>query len=155
PQFKLSPDLMMYARFASGFRPGASNLVTPGIPPQSDPDKTENYEIGMKGDFLDHRLSVDASLYYIHWKNIQISLVAPISSGEYFPNGGSAKSEGVELSIEARPADGLTIDAWATYDDAALTQAFPTGSTGYGMPGDRLPNTPRFSGHIAVNEDFA
>jgi outer membrane receptor protein involved in Fe transport len=157
PRFKVSPDLMVYARFASGFRPGASNGGTPGVPSQSNPDKTESYEGGVKGDFLAHRLVVDASLYYIDWRNIQISLVTPVTSLEYFANGGGAKSEGVELSIETRPLRGLTIAPWVTFDDAVLTQDFPAGASaagGYGVTGDRLPVAPRFSWHVSGNKDF-
>ncbi len=67
PRFKISDNLMTYARLASGFRPGGPNtgIVAQGVPSQYDPDKTENYEIGVKGNFLDRLLSFDASVYYI------------------------------------------------------------------------------------------
>jgi len=154
PQFKVSPDFMVYARFASGFRPGGPNGLLPGIPSQINPDKTENYEIGAKGDFMDHLVSFDASFYYIDWKNIQLTLIDKQSSFQYGANGGAAKSEGVELSVTVRPSRGLTIDGWVDYDDAELTQAFPLTSTSSGAAGDRMPIDPRFSGHISLRQDF-
>jgi iron complex outermembrane receptor protein len=156
PRFKLSPDLMVYVRLASGYRPGGANSaasVSAGAPSTYSPDKTKNYEIGVKGDFLDHTLSVDASLYYIDWKNLQIQLRSP-EGFTFSTNGSAAKSQGVELSAESRPLTGLTIAAWVTYDDAVLTQSFAANDPAYGLAGDRLPNTSRFSGNLSVEEDF-
>jgi len=155
PRWKLSPDLMMYARLASGYRPGGPNTtLTAGIPPQFSPDKTRNYELGLKSDVLDHTLSFDLSLYYINWKNIQISLVGPGGAG-YFANGSEAKSAGVELSMEARPMTGTHLAAWLAYDDAVLTQNLPTSSAVFGLSGDRLPNSSRFSGNVSLSQDFS
>jgi iron complex outermembrane receptor protein len=155
PRLKLSPDVMVYARFASGYRPGASNgSAPPGIPLQSKPDKTENYELGLKGDFLDHRFSVDASIYYIDWKDLQAFVTDPSGFG-YRTNVGGAKSEGVELSLQARPWTGFLVSTWATYDDAVLTKSFPPGSDGYGVPGTRLPYSSRWSGFIGAQQDFS
>jgi iron complex outermembrane recepter protein len=154
PRYRISPDLMVYARLASGYRPGGANAPSPGSPSSFDPDKTQNYEVGIKGDFLDHKLSVDASFYRIDWKNIQLGLINPKTNYSYTGNGGEAKSEGVELSIEARPLTGLTIAGWVSYDDAVLTETFPLTSTAYGMTGDRLPFTSRYSANLSLNQDF-
>ena len=156
PRFRLSSDLMLYARLASGYRAGGSNGVNPlpPTPPQYGSDKTKNYEIGVKGDFLEHRLSVDASVYYIDWTGIQLTLVNPTNELNYTINGSPAKSEGVELSVESRPLAGLTIAAWAAYNDAALTQDLPAGSTAYGVAGNRLPLSPRISAHLSLKQDF-
>ena len=154
PRFMVSPDLMLYARLASGYRPGGpnTNAAQLGVPSQYNPDETYNYEIGVKGMVLDHALSFDASLYYIDWKNIQLTLVQ--NGLAYDGNGGAAKSEGVELSIESKPLTGLAISVWLTWDDAVLTQAFPSTSTAYGVSGDRLPNSTRFSGNLSLQQDF-
>ena len=107
PRLKLSADLMIYARLASGYRAGGTNATIPGAPSQYNPDKTQNYDLGFKGEFLDHTLSVDASLYYIDWKDIQLQLR---SNGLGFnANGGKAKSEGVELSTQVRPITGFEL----------------------------------------------
>ncbi len=156
PRWRLSPDLMVYARLASGYRAGGPNAVYagPGTPSHYDPDKTQSYEIGLKGDFLDRTLSVDASVYYIDWKNIQISLINPQTGITYNANGSQAKSQGVELSLESRPLTGLTIAGWVAWDEAVLTQAFPSASSMYGASGDRLPYSSRFSGNLSVQQEF-
>jgi len=153
PRYRLSNDVMVYARLASGFRPGGPNQAGAGIPPAYAPDKTENYEVGAKGDLFDRRLSIDTSVYYINWKNIQLQKFA--ANGLAFTaNGSGAKSEGVELSLTLRPANGLAISGWYAFDNAVLTQAFPVGSPLYGVAGDRLPLSSRNSGNLSIQQDF-
>jgi outer membrane receptor protein involved in Fe transport len=106
PQWKLSPDTMIYARFTSGYRLGGNNIeATVGqIPPTYDPDKTTNYEVGIKGDLFDGRLSYDAAAYYTNWKNIQIYLYSPITFSGYNDNAGTARTQGLELSLQVAGA---------------------------------------------------
>ena len=154
PRFKLSPDLMVYARVASGHRAGGSNTSPGGIvPAQYSPDKTQNYEVGLKGDFFEHLLSLDASLYHIDWKAIQLQLLNPATGLSYNFNGSRAKSQGVELSLQSRPLSGLTVGAWVVWDEAVLTEPFPPTSA-YGIVGDSLPYGSRFSGNISLQQDF-
>jgi len=155
PRFKITPDLMAYARFASGFRPGLPNspsLIAEGAPASVAPDKTQDYELGLKGDFFEHTLSVDASAYYIDWKNIQIQLINQFGFA-YGANGSAAKSEGFELSVTARPATGLTLSAWGAFDNAVLTKDF-VNSPSYGRAGDRLPVSSRLSANMSVTQEF-
>ena len=157
PRFKVSDDLMLYTRVASGFRPGGPNQVVPGVPLQYQPDKTKNYEIGAKGDLLDHRLSFDASVYYIDWKNIQLPLIAPATQQAYEGNAGAAKSQGVELSVESNPISGLRIAAWVVFSEAELTESFPPSAVlagTYATAGSPLPWSSRFSGNLSVDEQF-
>jgi iron complex outermembrane receptor protein len=158
PRFKLSSDLMLYARLASGYRPGgpsSNNSVKP-LPPYG-PDKTQNYEIGFKGDVLNHVLSFDTSIYYIDWKDIQLQVIDPNTKAALFVNGSRAKSEGVELSVTARPITGLTVSAWIASNDAELTQNLPLGlaGTAVGLAGDKLPDGSRFSGNFSMNQEFS
>jgi outer membrane receptor protein involved in Fe transport len=146
---------MTYARIASGYRPGGPNTTfSLGLPPQFSPDKTQNYELGVKGEALDRMMSFDTSVYYIDWKNIQLPLESANDIG-YFANGSRAKSEGVELSVELRPIIGTTLAGWISYDDAALTESLPATSTVYGRAGDRLPTSSRFSGNLSSDQKFS
>jgi outer membrane receptor protein involved in Fe transport len=156
PRLKLTPDWMIYARFASGFRPGGPNTGArpAGVPPQSNPDQTRNYEIGAKANLLEGRLTLDASLYYIDWQDIQVNFVDPTDGFNFTANGGHAKSEGFELAVTARPTSRTTLSGWFAYDDAVLTSNFPTGTSVAGLKGDRLPTDPRWSGYIEANQDF-
>jgi iron complex outermembrane receptor protein len=155
PRFKVSQNLMVYARLASGYRPGGPNIDSSlaGVSSAYKPDKTENYEVGVKGNALDHKVTFDASVYYIDWRNIQLSLSTP-SGFTYYSNGSGAKSQGLEFSGELRPLNGMTIAGWVAWDDAVLTTALPDTSTEYGVSGARLPYSSRFSGSLSVEQDF-
>ena len=141
---------MVYARLASGYRAGGPNAV-PGVPTQYNPDKTENYELGAKGDFLNHILSFDASIYYIDWKDIQLNLINPLGVS-YNANGARAKSEGVELSVEARPLTGLTLTSWVW--DGSSRSSSPPPIRQFGASGDRLPDAGRFSATPSFQQEF-
>ncbi len=150
PRFKVSDDLMVYARIASGFREGGSNAGAAGAPLSYGPDKTWNYELGVKADFLDHTLSVDGSVYYIDWKHIQVTLNDYLGFS-YVGNGGAAKSQGVELAVQAKPLKGLTVAGWVDFAEAELTDGVPSIN---GNEGDALPNAPRFSSNFSLNQEF-
>jgi iron complex outermembrane receptor protein len=164
PEFKISPDLMVYARVASGYRIGGPNVVDyPEFPTSYKPDKTTDYELGVKGDLFDRQLTFDASAYYIDWKDVQLGLCTNLTiDGQtqfacYTGNAAGAKSEGLEGSIQTRPIKGLTITAQGSYDDAALTQNLPPAVLAYGtygVAGDRLPYSMRWSGGLTVNQDI-
>lgn len=158
PEFKISPDLMVYARFASGYRVGGPNVVVvPGIPASYKPDTTSNYELGIKGDLFEHRLTFDAAAYYIEWKNFQIqeSFFSDDLSHSYEGNAGSAKSEGLEASVQSHPLEGLTITAQGSYNNAVLTQALqPPQFSAVALSGDRLPYSIRWSGGLTANQDI-
>jgi outer membrane receptor protein involved in Fe transport len=158
PRYKLSEDVMIYARAASGYRPGGPNpnyYLAQG-PSSFQPDRTMNFEIGTKGSVLDRRLTFDASVYYINWKNIQIQVFNPATNVSYNTNGSHAKSEGAELAVNANPLTGLTLSAWVAWNEAVLTDPLPPPPVGtaIGNPGDRLPYSPRISAAVSAEQDF-
>jgi iron complex outermembrane recepter protein len=156
PRFKISPDTMLYARLASGYRPGGPNIQgnVDLVPIEYNPDKTRNYEVGVKSEVLDHRLFLDASVYYIKWDDIQLQLVNPSSGIFYYANGSEAKSQGLELAVQAKPLTGLSVSAWVAWNQAKLTAGMPAGSSVIGNSGDRLPYSAPFSGNLSVEQSF-
>lgn len=158
PRLKITPDMMIYTRFASGFRVGGPNpnVTLLGLPRSFGPDQTRNYELGFKGAFLDRRLSVDVSFYLIDWKDIQ--LYATSNGFSFYSNGGRARSRGIEASFEVRPNDGLTLSGWTSFGKAALSEDLPAAVIAaglYGQDGDRLPQSPRFAGGVSADQSFA
>jgi iron complex outermembrane recepter protein len=154
PRYKFGQDAMAYLRLASGYRAGGTNGTIPGVPVGYKPDKTFDYEVGVKGAFLDNRLSIDASIYRIDWKDIQIGVVDPVSRLGYTANAAEARSQGVELAAQFRPADGLAIAGWIAWSDAELTEDFPSTSQTRGFSGDRLPFSSRFSWNLSIEQRF-
>jgi len=156
PTFHLSAQTMVYARVSTGYRAGGPNpSIGAGIPLSYAPDKTLNYELGLKEEFLDHRLSVDASLFRIDWHDIQVTEVDPVSGSTYFANAGTAHSQGVEAAVQYIPVEGLKISANGSYTDAVLDSALPADADSVAASGSRLPYSPRWSGTLAADYERA
>lgn len=149
PQFHINEDAMLYARLATGYRPGGPNVIVPNVPPTVDADRMKNYEVGLKADFADRMVSVDVALFLMDWTDIQVvRSFGGVSGGA---NGGKARSKGIEGSFALRPAPGLTIGATGSYTDAVLSEDVPDIS---GVDGDRLPAVPKFSGALRADYEF-
>jgi outer membrane receptor protein involved in Fe transport len=158
PRYQISPDLMVYARFASGYRVGGPNSNgTPNPLPVFKPDETLNYELGVKGQVLDGALQFDASLYHIDWSDIQLQTFALIGGAptSLYVNAKDARSQGLEVSITARPWEGFTLTTWAVWNDAELTDDMPSNLLAQGQAGDQLPYSQEFSGYLSFEQAFA
>jgi outer membrane receptor protein involved in Fe transport len=160
--YQATDDVSLYVNAAKGFRLGGQNNALPSFCASAiaalgltdtknyGSDSLWSYEGGMKGRFFGGRLSVDASAYYIDWKNIQQSL--RLSSCGYVTtaNAGKAKSQGGELQIRAKLADYLTLSAAGSITDAKITDA----ATGTGaVDGSRLLGVPDNSLNIGLDYD--
>jgi len=145
-----------YLRAASGYRPGGPQTnPTPPAGAQTTilPDTVWNYEGGIKGSFLDGTLTIDASVYHIDWKNIQLNSTI---NGIVLPgNGGKAKVDGAESEIQVHPSRDLTIGANFGYTHARLTSISPGTATALGAhDGDDLPFTPKVTAAITVDQNI-
>jgi len=145
PRFEINDNVSVYARAATGYRPGGPNLLPPGSPPGTptsyDSDSLTNYEIGLKADSADGRWSFDVATYYLDWEDVQ--LLATVNDLNINANGGTAVSKGVEFAASLRPTDGLTLALNGAYTDAYLTE--DTDPVVGGMDGDPLPWVPEWS----------
>jgi outer membrane receptor protein involved in Fe transport len=148
--YHVTPDQMLYARVATGYRPGGANKIAPDAPPSFGPDTTTNYEIGLKSEWLEKRLLFNLTGFYIDWKDTQVTGVTPLFL-TYISNAGAAVSKGAELAASLTPLRGLTLGLNASYTDAYLTVDAP--GLG-GLKGDPLPSTPKFSGSFTVDYEF-
>ncbi|WCM26044.1 TonB-dependent receptor [Sphingomonas sp. QA11] len=155
PAFKPNDHLTLYARVARGYRPGGPNVLPPAapseVPREFAPDTTTDYEIGIKTELLDRRLSFELTGFYTDWNNIQ--LIASIGGFGVNTNGGKASSKGVELSATAKPVPGLTLAASGAYFDAVLNDDAPAVVGGH--DGDRLPYAPRFASTLSADYERA
>lgn len=151
PRFHVSDDTMVYARVATGYRPGGPNAPLAGAPPTVDSDSVVNYEVGVKSELLDRRAYLDAAVYYMDWTDIQVGVVNEGIS--YLANAAKAKSKGVEVSAAIMPVDGLRLGLTMAYADSYLTADVPP--PGPGLRGDQLPNVPKWSGSLSADYSFA
>jgi iron complex outermembrane receptor protein len=144
PTFKPNANTRIYARMAKGYRPGGPNAVSPlapaGVPRQFGPDTTINYEVGLKTQSADHRLSLELTAFLIDWKKIQV--LAQVEGFGVNANGGSARSKGFEVAAGYNPTTDLSLYANGSYVDSYLTADTP--DVVGGVRGDPLPYNPKW-----------
>jgi outer membrane receptor protein involved in Fe transport len=146
-RWKPARDLMFYATWSRGFRPGGINRQ-PSEPPY-DPDFLTNYEIGWKTGF--GPLTWNGAIYHQVWKKFQFSFLGA-NSLTVIHNGRDANINGVETDL-SYVNGGLNLSAAAAYTDAETkgnicevsTDDRQCSATFVVTPsGTRLPITPKF-----------
>ncbi len=154
PRFDLSDDVSIYARVATGYRPGGPNVLPndapAGTPRTYESDSLTNYEVGLKGSWLDNALSLDVAAYFLDWEDVQ--LFALINDTGVNANGGTAESKGVELTVAAVPMAGLTVRLNGAYTDSYLTQE--TDPLIGGLDDDQLPWVPKVSVNLDLDYEW-
>ena len=138
-QYKFTPDLMVFADYASGFKGDAYDLtsaLTVRTPvkggafngyPNADviaavqpvaAETSNNYEIGFKGEFFDRRLTWNVTAFYERFHNYQSSREDPITQLKELQSIPLVTTKGVETEVAARPFTGLTLTGSGAYDIA-------------------------------------
>src|SRR3569833_1852686 len=122
-EYQWTENLMTYAQWSTGFR-GGGVYPRPFIKQEAVPFGTETVhstEVGIKTDFLDHHVRVNAAGFYSQYENIvfvntQPLIINNVSNQNSPPvNVCAAHIMGVDAEVEARPFGGLQIDASASY----------------------------------------
>jgi iron complex outermembrane recepter protein len=137
-------DFLAYYTFSQGFRPGGFNRTdtTPdgsqvflsavaaysaggsdkqfNKPVGYDSDNLINNEVGIKSEWLNRRLQINASAYTMDWKKIQLAIFDPTHLGNttFTINGPSYQVKGIELQFIARVTDGLTIQGSSSWNSS-------------------------------------
>ncbi|MBB3342507.1 TonB-dependent receptor [Luteimonas sp. RC10] len=151
-----SQDLMVYALVSEGFRfgePNTGGLSAYPIPPGSRSDSLVNYELGARSSFADGRWLVDATLFYVDWKDIQLRLQTP-DFYNYASNGGQAYSRGVELATTWRPVAGFDWQLAATWQQARLDEDLEILWAGTAPAGAQLPGSADWTVSNVLNYQF-
>ncbi|GAB2680422.1 TonB-dependent receptor [Aliiglaciecola sp. 3_MG-2023] len=143
-------DTKVYLNISQGFRHGGANgLPTTGIFAEGEeylffePDKSTNYEVGVKGSLLDGDLYYSATAYYIDWEDPIMLVQSPNGGFPAMINAQSAESKGVEIELNANLSDNLKLNFGYTYTKAELTEEFTTPDGNFGAAdGETLPGIP-------------
>jgi iron complex outermembrane receptor protein len=171
-QWTLNDDLHLNAQVSKGFRLGGINdplnaplcspedLDTFGGFDQFDDEELWNYEVGAKSRFADGRVQFNAAVFYADIDNLQATLDAGTCSSRIVYNVPEAHSQGIELELFARPADGWDFGISASWIEAELdstvtsTDANGVTSVVAGIQeGNRLPTVPEFQ--MAANATYS
>jgi outer membrane receptor protein involved in Fe transport len=191
----INPTTLAYFTFSEGFRPGGFNRSVSNVakltangpaqfrkPNSYAPDSLTNYEIGLKTDFLDHRVIVNLTAYYMEWDDVQLLFFNPTELGNttFGVNGPNYNIKGGEFQVMALPMEGLTVHASGSYNDATqanspclkdniagtpafgncITQIFQKGvgvvpfQNPFGLVGSTPPFSPKFQGNIGARYEW-
>jgi outer membrane receptor protein involved in Fe transport len=156
--WKIEPQVMVYATYSTGFRPGGVNRLA--LAPPYKPDTVDNYELGWKTTWLDGGLRFNGAIFDEEWHGVQYALSPPGLQGvTIIDNAGDARSYGLEGDVAWRPTEGLTLSASGTVLHAALTQSFcnfnSSGvATGCAPKGTRLPVQPDYKLNASARYEF-
>ena len=139
---------LVYARYARALRPGGLTASALAGAQRFDSDELGTLDVGYRGEPT-ARLSVNASIFYTEWSQIQSDFLLPnglVSTR----NAGHGRIFGVEAGAEWRPIDGFQLSAGGSYLSAMLV------STEGGLEIDdrRLPVAPDATGRLAAQYRF-
>lgn len=117
------------------------------------PDKTINYELGFKSTLAGGRLFLNGAVYYIEWKDPQLTSATINASIPITVNAEGAETKGFEVSGNWRVTEALSVRGSYSHSEASLTALAPglvstISPPGFGtilldgQNGDRLPGSP-------------
>ena len=157
-----SENLFMYATVARGFKGGGFD-DTPANIPQSvtpfNPETVTNYEIGLKATLLDRRIRLNADVFKMDYKNLQVTQTNAACLCNLTDNAASADLKGIEAEFQFAATDSLRLSLSGSYVDATykdfLESAIIPGTSPpqrLNSSGNRLQRTPETQ--VSAGIDF-
>jgi iron complex outermembrane receptor protein len=155
-QYQWNPDLMTYVSYTEGFNRGGASITraTATVPSQLipvNPETVKNYEVGVRSDWFDHRLRVNATYFYA--RQIGIKLNQDLGGINVVRNAGEAVTKGLEFDGYWAITDQLLFNFAGGTDSAKLTKLNPGVSTANFNVGQTLNYAPKksISGGLSYN----
>jgi iron complex outermembrane recepter protein len=141
--YQLDDDIMMYARFSSGYKSGGFNADNISSTDNFgfEAEFVNNYEVGSKSFFFDRRLRLNTALFYMDYEDLQVTQFDQASNSNYISNAATATIAGLELEMTALPLDGLEISASLGLLDATFDEYID--SFGNDLSGNSLVRAPK------------
>lgn len=164
--WKVTPDVLLYATYSRGSKSGGLNVTAGGAGrPVVAPETVNAYEIGMKSQFLNGKLTLNAAAFLTDIADYQttVSEAVPGSTvyNQYLTNIPKVRSEGVELDLSYSPAPWITLSTSGAYTDARFVSftnspqrpelAIPGAPQVQDLSGQRLPGISRFAYTLAAD----
>ncbi len=170
-QYDITRDLMVYAVYGRGSKSGGFVSNTYGTTNATFvylPERSRNWEAGVKATLADGRVSANVSLYDTKFTDLQSSVYNPVISTYQVGNAAAATSRGIEGSLRIAPSRYFDITASGAYQDVkyddypgaaclatqpvtVCNPASPASIQANNLRGVRLPYTSKFTGNVAVH----
>ena len=134
--------LTQFAAFSQGYKPGGFNRTSTSLDAQTayGPETSRNYEIGVRGDFLDKAFSLSGAIYMSDLTDVQI-YTGPMGS-QLLKNAGDGQVRGLEFDARAHLTSSLSLTGAVT----VVRSVFDGGQ----YDGKKLPHVPAWTGHVGL-----
>jgi iron complex outermembrane receptor protein len=157
-QYDLSKQVSTYVTYSRGYKGPAYNVFFNMLARDTaalKPETSNSYEVGVKSQLLDKRLTVNAAIFKTDYDNYQANFYDVVNGTTItrLINAGRVSTQGVELDLEARPTGRLTLTQSLAYIDAHIV-AFncPSNATAScNLNGSTLPFSPHLKSYSRVN----
>lgn len=127
--YKPTDNELLYLAYSRGYEAGGYNALSPGA--IYDPEHMSNYEFGLKSELLDHRLLLNASVYYYLYTHLQnLTLVTNTSViPEYEVTTSDQHATGVDFETRWQATEALSLRLIAAYiDQTYVSYVAPDGT---------------------------
>lgn len=149
--YRPAKNMSAFASYANSF---SLNTGTDVFGNAVEPSIIDQFELGLKNDFLNGKLSVNLTLYRII--NNNLAQTAQFLSDGVTPNNntalkeltGQTTSDGIELDVSTQPVRGFNILAGYSYNNMRYTDTKE--GKGYYVEGERLVNSPAHTANISA-----
>ena len=142
---------MVYAAVSRGYKAGGFNTTFQKEDERTfKPEYNWNYELGSKLSFFNERLNMDLCLFYIDWRDQQISQTIP-GVGNIQRNAGHSVSKGIEFTLSAQPTKALRASVNYGYTHATFLNYEKSKEVNYS--GNFLPMVPKHT--LSFNAEYA
>ncbi len=150
---------LYYFNVAEGFRSGGSNLnatisTDPGRYRAFESDNLINYELGAKTTWYDGRLTLNGTLFYSDWSDIQANVTVPAITTptvNVLTSGGDAEVAGIEVQLSYVVSDNWSMGLSATSQEAEFTDPDPGANI---VEDSELPNAPELTASMFVSYTY-
>ncbi|GAA6166907.1 TonB-dependent receptor [Sessilibacter corallicola] len=160
--YRFTDAVLGYVSYSHGFKSGGFDMrgnarLNPDTVNGYDPEIVDTYEIGLKSEWFNNRLRVNAAAYYTDYDDLQVTVQTAASNGTTFVsevvNAGKAFVEGAELEVTAQLSNSFSLIASAGYTNAEFTEVITDGPDGPVDVSDfwGFAFTPDWTTHLAVN----
>jgi len=112
-QYAVSDEMMVFGSYSTGFKSGGFFARTSDVEglDSFDPEYVETIEIGMKSEWMDGRVRVNATAFITAYDDKQEDILIPTGPGEvnsHIKNAGTAEIKGLEIEVQGQIAEGLS-----------------------------------------------
>lgn len=111
-EYTINDDVMVYANISEGYKSGGfqdtpSNTL--GATVSYDPETVLSYELGLKSEFMNNRLRINAALFSMDYENLQVEFTNDQCLCNIVSNASDAAIRGMEIEASFAATDGLLL----------------------------------------------